>query len=150
MPDARVSEDLVVVSASAQIPQVLRRSKLQPVQVGAESKPLGGLVHQLHELVGVVHQVVEGQAGIDARRRQHLEESVVRAVRRIVVAARAKPASAQPGSCRHFGQLISAFHGSGIRAVLPIFPSFRSAARPKRESRTGPGPTGTAASRSPP
>ena len=68
------------------------------MQVGAEREPLGRLVHELHEFVGAVHQVVEGQAGIDARRRQDLEESVVRAVGRIVIAARAEPPPRSQGA----------------------------------------------------
>ena len=40
----RKSKHCIVVSSATQIPQIVGRSKLQPMQVGAERETLGGFV----------------------------------------------------------------------------------------------------------
>src|SRR5579885_225987 len=118
-----VSEDLVVVSAAARIPKVLSGGQLQPVQIGAQGEFADGLLCHLDECIGAVHEVIERYARIDARCGENLEESVVGAVRRIVVTSASEPSSAEPGTACCLAHLIATFDGSGAGAMIERAPT---------------------------
>ena len=75
------------------------------------------LVNKLNEAVGRVHGVVEGQAGVDARGGQDLEEGVVLGVGGIVVAGGAPPSAAEPWLGGNAGEAVAAFEGSSAGAL---------------------------------
>lgn len=91
------------------IPEVFGRGELQPVKVAAQGDLSGRFVDELDELVAAVHQIVERELRVDARRRQDLKERAVLVVGGVVVAGAAEPACSQPGGAPEGGELIAHF-----------------------------------------
>jgi hypothetical protein len=90
-----------------------------------------GLRDQLQHHVLVVHQVVEGRVGIDARRGQQLEERAVVAVAGIVVAGAPKDAGPDPRGPRHAAEAVAAFERVGPALLIERLPLADLTRRPR-------------------
>ena len=128
---AGIAKYFVVESSAALIPQIFSGCQLQPVNVAAHNNPLDRLIDSLDEGVLVVHQVVEREPRVDARRRQNLKERIVLVVRGIVIARAAKCTGPHPGGCRDLVPLVSTFDGIGSSSAGSVLPSCHSAALPR-------------------
>src|SRR5689334_19397234 len=92
-----VAEEPARRRAAALVPEVVCLGDLEPVPVGADRDAAVRLQEELGEDVARVHEVVERELRVDARRREELEECLMLAIVGIVVARGTIPADAQPG-----------------------------------------------------
>ena len=91
-------------------------------RIGADFELFSWAIHELNELiVGVLH-VIEGEAGIDARGGEDLEEGVVLGVGGVVVAGGVKKAAAEPGFRGGFCEAVSGFDGDGSGVLVEVTP----------------------------
>ncbi len=107
------AEDEVVVGSSTLVPEIAAGGELEEVEVGAELEVLEGGVDDLGELVGAVHEVVEGEAGVGAGGGEDLEEGVVDGVGVVVVAGSAEDSTSQPGLGVEGGEAVAGLGGEG-------------------------------------
>ena len=92
----RDAEEILLGRAAAEVEDVVAVRHLQPVEVAAHRHAGERLGDQLHERVLVVHQIVERREGVDARRRDQLEEGVMIVVGGIAVARAAEDSRRGP------------------------------------------------------
>src|SRR6185503_8343488 len=119
---SHIPEDLLVESTAAQVPEVLLRRELQPMNIGAEIEPFRWSIYNLDEAVSIVHQVVKRKVRINPGRRKHLEKCLMTLIERVRIATAVKVATTYPRGCFERFVLITSLERSGFRVLVERSP----------------------------
>ena len=115
---ACISEGLRLKCAAARVPEIGRVGQPQRVRLAAQRQLRAGFRFKVPYDVPIVHHVVKRKARVLTRRGQDLEESSMRRVVGISIAASIRIAGAQPGLEDAYGGLPAEFtHEAPARCV---------------------------------